>query len=72
MCMLSQCLCVSLVHLGLVRSQLNEVTLTITRDVCARACVCPSASVHLQYVCVGACLSVSVLLYVCVCVCASV
>lgn len=39
MCMLSQCLCVSPLHLGLVRSQLNEVTLTITRDVYVYVCL---------------------------------
>ena len=74
MCMLSQCfLCVSLLHLGPVRSQLNEVTLTITRDV--RVCVCVSllrVSIYSMCVCARVYLSASVLLCVCVCVCVCV
>lgn len=58
--------CVSPEHLGLVRSQLNEVTLTITRDVCLCVCFleCPAA----VYVCACVCAS-SVPCCVCVCLC---
>jgi len=65
-------LCVSPEHLGLVRSQLNEVTLTITRDACLCVCLCGcvcvcvwlwvrvSLGVHLQHVCASS---------VCACTC---
>jgi len=61
-CMLSQCLCVSPVLSGMVRSQLNEVTLTTTRDVCMCVCVCVR-------VCVCVYVSVCEWPSICVCVC---
>lgn len=50
------CFCVARVHLGPVRSRLNEVTLTIAGDVCMRMCL--RLGVSICGVCVSECVSV--------------
>lgn len=48
-CVRAPCFCVARLHLGPVRSRLNEVTLAIAGDVCTP--MCPSSwSVHLRRV----------------------